>query len=67
MNLLQQGLAWIEPAIVTYGVWALLIVLYFESFGVPLPVARISAAISRSATSFWQPGSVLYWVTAPVI
>lgn len=37
MNLLQQGLAWIEPAIVTYGVWALLIVLYFESLGAPLP------------------------------
>jgi membrane protein DedA with SNARE-associated domain len=37
MNILQQSLAWIEPAIGTYGVWALLVVLYFESFGVPLP------------------------------
>ncbi|WP_307826595.1 DedA family protein [Microvirga arvi] len=30
-------MAWIEPAIGAYGVWALLVVLYFESFGVPLP------------------------------
>ena len=37
MSFLQQGLAWIEPAIVTYGVLALLAILYFESFGVPLP------------------------------
>jgi membrane protein DedA with SNARE-associated domain len=37
MNLLQQGLAWIEPAVATYGVVALLVILYFESFGVPLP------------------------------
>lgn len=37
MSLLQQGLAWIEPAIGTYGVWALLVVLYFKSFGAPLP------------------------------
>ena len=37
MNFLQQGLAWIEPVIGAYGVWALLVVLYFESFGVPLP------------------------------
>ncbi|MBM6595477.1 DedA family protein [Microvirga sp. BT291] len=37
MNLLHEGLAWIEPAITTYGVWALFVILYFESFGVPLP------------------------------
>jgi membrane protein DedA with SNARE-associated domain len=37
MNLMQHGLSWIEPSIAAYGVWALLIVLYFESFGVPLP------------------------------
>src|SRR3712207_2297590 len=37
MNLLQQGLAWFEPSIVSYGVLALLVILYFESFGVPLP------------------------------
>ncbi len=37
MNLLQHGLSWIEPSIAAYGVWALLIVLYFESFGAPLP------------------------------
>lgn len=37
INFLHQGLAWIEPAIVTYGVLALLVILYFESFGVPLP------------------------------
>ena len=37
MNLLQHGLAWIEPAIAAYGAWALLVILYFESFGVPLP------------------------------
>ena len=37
MNLLHEGLAWIEPAIATYGVIALFVILYFESFGVPLP------------------------------
>jgi membrane protein DedA with SNARE-associated domain len=37
MNLLQEGLAWIEPAIAAYGVVALFVILYFESFGVPLP------------------------------
>ncbi|MGO4706103.1 DedA family protein [Microvirga sp. 2MCAF38] len=30
-------MAWIEPAIAAYGVAALFIILYFESFGVPLP------------------------------
>ena len=37
MSLLQQGLAWIEPAITAYGVLALATILYFESFGAPLP------------------------------
>ena len=37
MNLLHEGLAWIEPLIAAYGVWALFVILYFESFGVPLP------------------------------
>ena len=47
MNLLQTGLTWIEPAIAAYGAWALLIILYFESFGVPLPgeSALIAAAL----------------------
>ncbi|MGO4574073.1 DedA family protein [Microvirga sp. 2TAF3] len=30
-------MSWIEPAIVAYGVLALFVILYFESFGVPLP------------------------------
>jgi len=50
MNLLQQGLAWIEPAIATYGVLALLVVLYFESFGVPLPGESALVAASFLAT-----------------
>jgi membrane protein DedA with SNARE-associated domain len=50
MNLLQQGLAWIEPAIVTYGVWALLVILYFESFGAPLPGESALIAASLLAT-----------------
>jgi membrane protein DedA with SNARE-associated domain len=37
MTFLHDALAWIEPAIVAYGVWVLFIILYFESFGVPLP------------------------------
>jgi membrane protein DedA with SNARE-associated domain len=37
MNLLHEGLAWIEPAVAAYGVTALFVILYFESFGVPLP------------------------------
>ncbi|MGF9762091.1 DedA family protein [Microvirga sp. 0TCS3.31] len=40
-------MAWVEPAIAAYGVWILLIILYFESFGVPLPgeSALIAAAL----------------------
>jgi membrane protein DedA with SNARE-associated domain len=37
MTFFHDALAWIEPAIMTYGVWALFVILYFESFGVPLP------------------------------
>ncbi|MBB4038398.1 membrane protein DedA with SNARE-associated domain [Microvirga flocculans] len=36
-SLLQHGLDWIEPAIAAYGVPVLAIILYFESFGAPLP------------------------------
>jgi membrane protein DedA with SNARE-associated domain len=50
MNLLQEGLAWIEPAIATYGVWALLVVLYFESFGMPLPGESALIGASLLAT-----------------
>ena len=37
MNFLHQGLAWIDPAIAAYGALALFGILYFESFGAPLP------------------------------
>ncbi len=50
MNLLQEGLAWIEPAIAAYGVWALLVVLYLESFGAPLPGESALIGASLLAT-----------------
>ena len=37
MSILQQGLAWIEPAVAAYGAFALFLIIYFESFGAPLP------------------------------
>ena len=47
MSLFQEALAWIEPAIVHYGAFALFLIIYFESFGVPLPgeSALIAAAL----------------------
>jgi len=47
MSLLQQGLAWIEPAVAAYGVMALFLIIYFESFGAPLPgeSALLAAAL----------------------
>ena len=47
MSLFQEALAWIEPAIVSYGAFALFLIIYFESFGVPLPgeSALIAAAL----------------------
>lgn len=50
MSIVQEALAWIEPAVVTYGVWALLVVLYFESFGVPLPGESALVAAALLAT-----------------
>lgn len=50
MSLLQHGLAWIEPAVAAYGAWALLIILYFESFGVPLPGESALVAAALLAT-----------------
>jgi membrane protein DedA with SNARE-associated domain len=50
MHLLQQGLAWMEPAIATYGVLILAVILYFESFGVPLPGESALIAASLLAT-----------------
>ncbi len=37
MTIIHDLLAGIEPAIKTYGVFALLLTIYLESFGVPLP------------------------------
>jgi len=37
MSLFHDLLAGIEPAIATYGAFALFLTIYFESFGVPLP------------------------------
>ena len=47
MSLFQEALAWIEPAIASYGAFALFLIIYFESFGVPLPgeSALIAAAL----------------------
>jgi membrane protein DedA with SNARE-associated domain len=35
--MLAETLAWIQPAIAAYGPYAILVIIYFESFGVPLP------------------------------
>jgi membrane protein DedA with SNARE-associated domain len=37
LGFLQHGLEQIEPYLRTYGALALFVILYFESFGVPLP------------------------------
>ena len=37
MTIIHDLLAGIEPAIKTYGVSALFLMIYLESFGVPLP------------------------------
>lgn len=37
MSIVQDALRWIEPAVATYGAFALFVTIYFESFGVPLP------------------------------
>ncbi len=50
MSILQDALAWIEPAVAAYGAWALFLIIYFESFGVPLPgeSSLIAAALLAS-------------------
>jgi membrane protein DedA with SNARE-associated domain len=47
MSILQDAIAWIEPAVAAYGAVALFLIVYFESFGVPLPgeSALIAAAL----------------------
>jgi len=49
MSILQQGLAWIEPVVATYGVSALFVVIYCESFGAPLPGESALAAAALLA------------------
>jgi len=48
---IQHGLADIEPYIKTYGAFALFIILYFESFGAPVPgeTALITASLLAGA------------------
>ncbi len=36
-SMLSEVLAWIEPAVAAYGAPALFLIIYFESFGLPLP------------------------------
>src|SRR5919112_2089784 len=50
MSILQQGLAWIEPAVATYGALALFLIIYFESFGAPLPGESALIASALLAT-----------------
>lgn len=74
MNLLQHGFGSIEAAVASYGVFALFVVLYFESLGMPLPGESALIAISLLAArgdfaiamSFWRRGSGRCWGTAPV-
>ncbi len=40
---------WIEPYIATYGSIALFIIIYFESFGAPVPGESILIAASLLA------------------
>ena len=49
MSIIQQGLAWIEPAVASYGAFALLLIIYFESFGAPLPGESALVAASLLA------------------
>jgi membrane protein DedA with SNARE-associated domain len=37
LGIFQGGLVAFEHYVAAYGVWALFVILYFESFGVPLP------------------------------
>jgi membrane protein DedA with SNARE-associated domain len=37
MSMIKDALLWVEPAIATYGAFALFLTIYLESFGVPLP------------------------------
>ena len=37
MQFLHEGLSIIEPFVKHYGLWALFIIVYFESLGAPLP------------------------------
>jgi membrane protein DedA with SNARE-associated domain len=50
MSILHDALAWIEPAVAAYGAFALFLIIYFESFGVPLPgeSSLIAAALLAS-------------------
>jgi membrane protein DedA with SNARE-associated domain len=50
MSILQEALAWIEPAIAAYGAFALFLIVYFESFGAPLPGETALIASSLLAT-----------------
>jgi membrane protein DedA with SNARE-associated domain len=47
MSMFSDTLAWIEDAVAAYGALALFLIVYFESFGVPLPgeSALIAAAL----------------------
>lgn len=50
MSVLEEILAWIEPAVAAYGALALFIVIYGESFGLPLPGESALVAASLLAT-----------------
>ena len=64
MSLFQEALAWIEPAIVSYGAFALFLIIYFESFCIPLPgesaliAAALLAARASAAPAFRIAGQV---------
>ena len=47
IGMLQEALCWVEPAVAAYGALALFLIIYCESFGVPIPgeSALIAAAV----------------------
>ena len=50
MELLSQGTSFVEPYIRQYGLYAIFVVIYLESFGAPLPGESALVAASLLAT-----------------
>jgi len=51
METLQHGLAWFQPYLAAYGALAVFLIIYFESFGVPVPGESCVVAASLLAAN----------------